>query len=183
MHTYIAQTILKRIHTHTYIHTYIRSYSRSYSRSWSGVSAEQRQLQLPLPLLADQLRSGAHLLAATHAAAPIHRVMTLTHTYIHTYMLAAVLTNGNYHVRSAHQHCFCGYKYLGNLVDRCDCTRSGSLPYIHSYSLPHIHTYSHTYIGDADNNCMEEHEKLLYEETYAETGEYVSCNNCNSDSP
>eukprot|EP01036_Dinobryon_divergens_P033802 gene33802-43680_t len=25
---------------------------------------------------------------------------------------------------SAHQHCFCGYKYLGNLVDRCDCTRS-----------------------------------------------------------
>ena len=100
-------------------------------------------------------------------------------------MLAAVLTNGNYHVRSAHQHCFCGYKYLGNLVDRCDCTRSGSLPYIHSYSLIHTYayTYIHTYIGDADNNCMEEHEKLLYEETYAETGEYVSCNNCNSDSP
>jgi len=62
---------------------------------------------------------------------------------------------------SAHQHCFCGYKYLGNLVDRCDCTRS----------------------GEQSNQCLTEHKKLLYDETYAETGEYVSCNNCNNPSP
>lgn len=62
---------------------------------------------------------------------------------------------------SAHQHCFCGYKYLGWLVDRCDCTRS----------------------GEDSNNCQAEHEKLLFEETFVETGEYVKCNNCDDPSP
>jgi hypothetical protein len=62
---------------------------------------------------------------------------------------------------SAHQHCFCGYKNLGYLMDRCDCTRS----------------------GEQSNSCLKEHEKLLYEETHKETGEYVKCNNCNDMSP
>mmetsp|Transcript_18586 Transcript_18586/g.25678 ORF Transcript_18586/g.25678 Transcript_18586/m.25678 type:complete len:1413 (+) Transcript_18586:58-4296(+) len=62
---------------------------------------------------------------------------------------------------SAHQHCFCGYKNIGYLMDRCDCTRS----------------------GEQSNSCLKEHEKLLYEETYKETGEYVKCNNCNDMSP
>ena len=62
---------------------------------------------------------------------------------------------------SAHQHCFCGYKNLGYLMDRCDCTRS----------------------GEQSNSCLKEHEKLLYEETYKKTGEYVKCNNCNDKSP
>jgi hypothetical protein len=62
---------------------------------------------------------------------------------------------------AAHNHCFCGYKYLGFLVDRCDCTRS----------------------GDQSNNCLTEHRKVIYEDTYRKTGEYVSCNNCNNPSP
>ena len=62
---------------------------------------------------------------------------------------------------SAHQHCFCGYKYLGFLVDRCDCTRG----------------------GDQNDNCQSEHTQLLYTETFAATGEYVSCNNCYNQSP
>lgn len=62
---------------------------------------------------------------------------------------------------SAYQHCFCGYKYLGNLVDRCDCTRS----------------------GEQSNNCLTEHYQQLYEETFHETGQYVSCNNCDNPSP
>ena len=62
---------------------------------------------------------------------------------------------------AAYKHCFCGYKNLGYLVDRCDCTRS----------------------GEQDNQCLTEHKTLLYKETYAQTGEYVSCNNCNNPSP
>jgi hypothetical protein len=64
---------------------------------------------------------------------------------------------------SLHKHCFCGYKHIGNLVSRCDCTRS----------------------GDRNGQCQTEHEKLLWEETYRETGQYVFCNNgnCNGQSP
>ena len=62
---------------------------------------------------------------------------------------------------AAHDHCFCGYKNIGHLFDRCDCTRS----------------------GEQSNECLTEHRKLLYEETYAETGEYVHCNNCDNPSP
>lgn len=62
---------------------------------------------------------------------------------------------------SVRQNCFCGYKYLGNLVDRCDCTRS----------------------GEQSNQCSTAHTKLLYDETYAETGEYVACNNCDNPGP
>ena len=41
---------------------------------------------------------------------------------------------------SAHLHCFCGFKHLGKLVDRCDCTRS----------------------GETNNNCLTEHRKVTY---------------------
>lgn len=64
---------------------------------------------------------------------------------------------------SFEKHCFCGYKHIGNLVGRCDCTRS----------------------GDQNGRCQTEHEKMLWEETYHETGQYVFCNNgnCNGQSP
>ena len=62
---------------------------------------------------------------------------------------------------AAHDHCFCGFKHIGKIFDRCDCTRS----------------------GETNNNCLTEHTPLLYEETYQENGEYVSCNNCNNASP
>ena len=62
---------------------------------------------------------------------------------------------------AANDHCFCGYKNIGYLFDRCDCTRS----------------------GEQDNQCLTEQGSILYEETYAQTGEYVSCNNCNNPSP
>jgi len=62
---------------------------------------------------------------------------------------------------AAKEHCFCGYKNIGHLFDRCDCTRS----------------------GEQDNQCLTEHATMLYDETFAETGEYVRCNNCNNPSP
>ena len=56
-----------------------------------------------------------------------------------------------------HKHCFCGYKHIGHFVTRCDCTRS----------------------GEANGNCQQHHRKLLFEETYLATGQYVYCNNGN----
>jgi len=50
--------------------------------------------------------------------------------------------------------CGCGYKFLSNLVSRCDCTRSGK----------------------ADNGCAKWHSTLL---TRATKGQPVRCNNCN----
>ena len=79
----------------------------------------------------------------------------MTRIYNNQHMLQRLYTG------SASQHCFCGYKNLGYLFDRCDCTRS----------------------GEQDNNCLTEQGKMLYEETYAQTKEYVRCNNCNNASP
>jgi len=61
------------------------------------------------------------------------------------------------------KHCFCGYKYMGHLVTRCDCTKNGV----------------------RNNNCQKEHRPMIYEATYKETGEYVYCNNnqCDNASP
>jgi len=50
--------------------------------------------------------------------------------------------------------CGCGYKFMSNLVSRCDCTRSGK----------------------ADNGCAKWHSTLL---TRATKGQPVKCNNCN----
>lgn len=50
--------------------------------------------------------------------------------------------------------CGCGYKFLSNLVSRCDCTRSGK----------------------ADNGCAQWHSTLL---TRATKDHPVKCNNCN----
>jgi len=59
------------------------------------------------------------------------------------------------------KHCFCGYKHLGKLVSRCDCTKNGV----------------------KNSNCQKEHRPMLYESTYKENGEYVYCNNGQCDSP
>lgn len=59
------------------------------------------------------------------------------------------------------KHCFCGYKYLGHLVSRCDCTKNGV----------------------RNNNCQKEHRPMLYEATYKEAGEYVYCNRNQCDHP
>jgi len=59
------------------------------------------------------------------------------------------------------KHCFCGYKHLGKLVSRCDCTKNGV----------------------RNNECQKEHRPMLYESTYKENGEYVYCNNGQCDKP
>jgi len=61
------------------------------------------------------------------------------------------------------KHCFCGYKHLGKLVSRCDCTKNGV----------------------RNSNCQKEHRPLLFSSTYKENGEYVYCNNgqCEQASP
>merc|ERR1712039_290499 len=60
------------------------------------------------------------------------------------------------YVGALYRTCGCGYKFLGNLVSRCDCTRSGK----------------------ADNNCATWHRDLLYRATNGTAP--VKCNNCNS---
>jgi hypothetical protein len=57
---------------------------------------------------------------------------------------------------SMRKTCGCGYKHLGQLVSRCDCTRSGR----------------------ADNNCAKWHAKQLIEAT--NSTHPVRCNNCNA---
>jgi hypothetical protein len=57
---------------------------------------------------------------------------------------------------SMRKTCGCGYKYLGKLVSRCDCTRSGR----------------------ADNRCAKWHREQLIEAT--NSTHPVRCNNCNS---
>jgi len=59
------------------------------------------------------------------------------------------------------KHCFCGYKHLGKLVSRCDCTKNGV----------------------RNSNCQKEHRPMLYKSTYKENGEYVYCNNGQCDKP
>jgi len=61
------------------------------------------------------------------------------------------------------KHCFCGYKHMGKLVSRCDCTKNGV----------------------RNNNCQKEHRPMMYEATYEENGEYVYCNDnqCDQASP
>jgi len=59
------------------------------------------------------------------------------------------------------KHCFCGYKHLGKLASRCDCTKNGV----------------------RNNNCQKEHRPMLYEATYKENGEYVYCNANQCDEP
>jgi len=61
------------------------------------------------------------------------------------------------------KHCFCGYKHMGKLISRCDCTKNGV----------------------RNNNCQKEHRPMLYEATYEENGEYVYCNDnqCDNHSP
>jgi len=60
------------------------------------------------------------------------------------------------YVGSMKRTCGCGYKYLAQLVSRCDCTRSGA----------------------RDNNCAKWHSKQLTEVTSATNP--VRCNNCNA---
>jgi hypothetical protein len=57
---------------------------------------------------------------------------------------------------SMRRTCGCGYKYLAQLVSRCDCTRSGR----------------------GDNNCATWHRPQLLEATQDTNPVY--CNNCNS---
>jgi hypothetical protein len=76
----------------------------------------------------------------------------VTRIYMQQHMLER-LYPGSYK-----KHCFCGYKHVGKVVARCDCTLNGV----------------------RSNNCREEHYPLLYEATVKENGEYVSCNNCNN---
>merc|ERR1712032_693915 len=51
--------------------------------------------------------------------------------------------------------CFCDYRHLGNLVDRCDCTKNGA----------------------QNNNCGNKSRRIA-RETKKLTGNEVSCNNC-----
>merc|ERR1711907_103979 len=60
------------------------------------------------------------------------------------------------YIGSIKRTCGCGYKYLAQLVSRCDCTRSGR----------------------ADNNCAKWHRTQLIEAT--KNTNPVRCNNCNS---
>ena len=110
--------------------------------NWDLLTLEKVGLNSTDPIVLDKHETDdfhCHFLPTNHGISRI---------YLQQHMLERIYPG------AFKKHCFCGYKHLGHLVSRCDCTKNGM----------------------RNSQCQKEHRTMLYEATYKETGEYVYCN-------